>query len=183
MSAISLQKFCGTFCSSLLIESRLVVNRRCLWPTIGAHMAYNSLTCVLPWVEAMHRATMQTAINGVFGAEAVVGAFGGPIWARPGPAWVPLLFVGQCLVVHAVFLRLVVGEFTATTSVGFLLLHVAPSVSCPCLDTRLTRRSNLPPSPAVSRRLPPSPAAFQCVQPVQVYSPTTKFTPQPPSSG
>ena len=107
MSAISLQKFCGTFCSSLLIESRLVVNRRCLWPAIGAHMAYNSLACVLPWVEAMHRATMQTAINSVFGTEAVVGAFGGPIWAKPGPAWVPLLFVGQCLVVHAVFLRII----------------------------------------------------------------------------
>ena len=49
-----------------------------------------------------------------------------------------------------------VGEFTATTSVGSLLLHVAPSVSCPCVDTRLTRRRKLPPSPAVSGCLPMS---------------------------
>ena len=41
-------------------------------------------------------------------------------------------------------------------SVGFLLLPVAPSVSCPCVDTRLTRSSKLPPSHAVSRCLPMS---------------------------
>ena len=35
-----------------------------------------------------------------------------------------------------------------------LLLPVAPSVSCSCLDARLTRSSKLPPSPAVSRCLP-----------------------------
>ena len=52
--------------------------------------------------------------------------------------------------------RLVVGEYTAATSVGFQLLHVAPSVSCPCADARLTRRSKLPPSPASSRCLPMS---------------------------
>ena len=56
-------------------------------------------------------------------------------------------------------------------SVGFLLLPVAPSVSCPSVDALQTRSSNLPLSPAVSRCLPLSP---------NVYNPS-KFTPQPPS--
>ena len=52
--------------------------------------------------------------------------------------------------------RLVVREFTALTSIGFLLLHVAPSVSCSCVDALRTRSSKLPPSPSVSRFLPVS---------------------------
>ena len=50
-------------------------------------------------------------------------------------------------------IRLVVGEYTATTSYYFLLLPVAPSVSCSCIDalgTLNTRRRKLPLSPAVS---------------------------------
>ena len=50
-----------------------------------------------------------------------------------------------------------------TTSYYFLLLPAAPSVSCPCVDARLTRSSKLPPSPAFSRCLPMH----------IVYSPTT----------
>ena len=38
----------------------------------------------------------------------------------------------------------------------FLLLPVAPSVSCSCPDAPRTRSSELPPSPAVSYCLPPS---------------------------
>ena len=53
-------------------------------------------------------------------------------------------------------IRLVVGEHTAATSCYFLLLPVAPSVFCPCLDALHTRSSKLPPSPAVSRCLPMS---------------------------
>ena len=39
-------------------------------------------------------------------------------------------------------------------SVGFLLLPVAPGVSCLSVDVLQTRSSRLPPSPAVSCRLP-----------------------------
>ena len=60
-----------------------------------------------------------------------------------------------------------VGEYTATTSVDsllprvvsyyYLLLPVAPSVSCPCVDARLTLRDiNFHRLLAVSRRLPMS---------------------------
>jgi hypothetical protein len=47
---MKLQKGFGTFASSLLVESRLVVNRRNLWGAVGAHVAYNSLStnyCIL----------------------------------------------------------------------------------------------------------------------------------------
>ena len=50
--------------------------------------------------------------------------------------------------------RLVVGEYIAATSYCFLLLPVAPSVSCSWLDASNTRSSKLPPSPAVSHCLP-----------------------------
>ena len=69
-------------------------------------------------------------------------------------------------------LRLVVGEYTAATSCCFLLLPVAPSVSCSCSDALNTPSSKLPPSPAVSCRLLLSP---------NVYN-SSKFTPQPPST-
>jgi hypothetical protein len=39
-----LQKGFGTFVSSLLIESRLVVNRRNIWGAVGAHVAFNSIS-------------------------------------------------------------------------------------------------------------------------------------------
>ena len=58
-------------------------------------------------------------------------------------------------------------EYTATTSVDFLLLPVAPSAACPCVDARLTLRD------INFRRLMPSFAVSQCLQPVQVYLPTT----------
>ena len=51
-------------------------------------------------------------------------------------------------------------------------LPVAPSVSCPCVDTRLTRRSKLPSSPAASRRLPMSTTRLSY----------TSFCSQPPPS-
>ena len=38
-----LQKGFGTFASSLLVESRLVVNRRNIWGAVGAHVAFNSI--------------------------------------------------------------------------------------------------------------------------------------------
>jgi hypothetical protein len=38
---LSLQKIFGTITSSLLVESRLVENRRTLWGAFGAHMMYN----------------------------------------------------------------------------------------------------------------------------------------------
>ena len=67
-------------------------------------------------------------------------------------------------------------EYTATTfsslpviSCHFLSLFIAPSVSRPCVDARLTRSSKLPRSPAVSRL--PSPLRTP-----------SKFAPQPPSS-
>ena len=56
-------------------------------------------------------------------------------------------------------------------SVGFLLLPVAPGVSCLSVDALHTRSSKLPLSPNVSQCLPMSP---------NVYNPS-KFTPQPPS--
>lgn len=40
-----LQKGFGTFASSLLVESRLVVNRRNIWGAVGAHAAFNSMAC------------------------------------------------------------------------------------------------------------------------------------------
>ena len=50
--------------------------------------------------------------------------------------------------------RSVVGEYTPTTSYYFLLLPIAPSVSCSWLDALNTPSSKLPLSPAVSRCLP-----------------------------
>jgi hypothetical protein len=38
-----LQKGFGTFASSLLVESRLVVNRRNIWGAVGAHVAFNAM--------------------------------------------------------------------------------------------------------------------------------------------
>jgi hypothetical protein len=38
-----LQKYIGTFISSFLVESRLVVNRGTLWGAIGAHITFNTL--------------------------------------------------------------------------------------------------------------------------------------------
>ena len=52
--------------------------------------------------------------------------------------------------------RLVVGEYTAATSYYFLLLPVAPSVSCSWLDALNTPSSKLPLSPSVSYCLPMS---------------------------
>ena len=63
-----------------------------------------------------------------------------------------------------------VGRYTAATSVDFLLLCVAPSVSCSCIDARLTLRDTN--SSTVSCLLPLSP---------NVYNPS-KLTPQPSSS-
>ena len=51
-------------------------------------------------------------------------------------------------------LRLVVGEYTATTFYYFLILPITPSVSCSCLDALNTPSSKLPMSPSVSLRLP-----------------------------
>ena len=42
-SQFAIQKACGTFCSSLLIESRLANNRRNVWAAVGAHAAYNAI--------------------------------------------------------------------------------------------------------------------------------------------
>jgi len=42
------QKCIGTIVSSLLIESRLAMNRRTLWGAIGAHVTYNTLSLMLP---------------------------------------------------------------------------------------------------------------------------------------
>ena len=64
-----------------------------------------------------------------------------------------------------------VGECTAAASYDFLLLPVAPGVSCSCVDARLTRSSKLRSPPAISRRLSLSP---------NVCNPS-KLTPQPPS--
>ena len=51
--------------------------------------------------------------------------------------------------------RFVIGEYIATASYDFLLLPVAPSVSCSCVRGRskYTPRHKLPPSPAVSHFL------------------------------
>ena len=58
------------------------------------------------------------------------------------------------------FDRLVVGEFTAATSVNFLLLPVSPGVSCSRVDALHTHVAvNL-------RRLLPSPAVSHCLHPV-----------------
>ena len=56
---------------------------------------------------------------------------------------------------------------------NFLLILVAPSVSCSCLDAPYTRSSKLPPSPAVSYCFPMSTTRLSY----------TSFTSQPPSSG
>jgi len=70
--------------------------------------------------------------------------------------------VGGCLesIIFATPHRLVVGEYTAATSCCFLLLRVAPSVSCSCLDARRTLRDTS------FHRLLPSPSVSQCLQPV-----------------
>ena len=40
---LHVQKCFGTFFSSFLIESRLVLYRKTLWPAIGAHVCYNTV--------------------------------------------------------------------------------------------------------------------------------------------
>lgn len=44
-----LQKSIGTFFSSLLVESRLVIQRRTLWGALGAHVAYNTISDLSPF--------------------------------------------------------------------------------------------------------------------------------------
>ena len=44
---IRLQKYVGTFASSFLIESRLLIQRRTLWSPIGAHMFFNLIPALL----------------------------------------------------------------------------------------------------------------------------------------
>ena len=56
-------------------------------------------------------------------------------------------------------LRLMVGEYTAATHYDFLLLRVAPSLSCPCVDALHTRAVHF-------HRLLPSPNISQCLKPV-----------------
>ena len=55
--------------------------------------------------------------------------------------------------------RLVLGEYTPTTSYDFLRLPIAPSVSCSCVDASHTLRDTnfrrLLPPPAFSQRLQP----------------------------
>ena len=68
-----------------------------------------------------------------------------------------------------------------STSDDFRVLPIAPFVSCPCVDARLTRSSK------TSRRLPPSPAAppLHCLPmsttrlSFNVYNPSKLTTPLP----
>ena len=49
----SLQKCVGTFCSSMLVESRLVCQRGNLWSAMGAHVAFNVLGVVMAVLRAI----------------------------------------------------------------------------------------------------------------------------------
>ena len=59
---LRVQKCVGTFFSSFLIESRLVVCRKTLWAAIGAHVCYNTITALLALVSSYFKLSFYPAL-------------------------------------------------------------------------------------------------------------------------